>query len=74
MSQVFGSNNLQDEKIYKEELKIQRRRQTEEERLQRILNPKNLAMGVDVSALNAQSEEGRRKKELENQRKEIERT
>lgn len=73
MSQVFGANNLQDEKLYKEELRIMRRRQSEEERRQRILNPKNLAMGVDVAALNAQTEESRTKKELENQKKEIER-
>ena len=72
MSQVFGKNNLQDEKLRQEELKIERKRREAEERRIRILNDKSRTMGVDINALNSQADEARTKREQEKARKDLE--
>ena len=71
MSVVF-SNNSQDEQLRKEELQIIRRKKIADERLERILNPRS-KYGTETSDLDAQTAESRRRKEIEQQNREIDR-
>lgn len=67
MSFIFG-DNLQDEAAKKEEAKINRMRQMQEERRDRIFNVRDRTIGVDVTALNAQAQQNQRQKEIEKER------
>lgn len=71
MSVAF-SNNSQDEQLRKEELQIIRRKKIGDERLERILNPRS-KYGANSSDLDAQTAESRRKRETEQQNREIDR-
>lgn len=56
---MFGGNKLQDELLAKEEAKIKRTREANEQRRLRILNAKVRIIGLDVDALDAQVAEKR---------------
>lgn len=71
MSVVF-SNNSQEEQLRKEELQIVRRKKIADERLERILNPRS-KYGAETRDLDAQTAESRRRKEIEQQNREIDR-
>lgn len=66
MISVFGGD-IALENQRRDEMRIQRRRERDEARRRKLLNAKTRLMGVDMSALDMQVEESKRRKEAERQ-------
>ena len=67
MTFVFNENNAQDLATQKDQAKINRMRQNQEARRDRILNNRTRTIGIDVNALNAQVKEQQHQKEIEHE-------
>ena len=72
MTFVFNENNAQDLATQKDQAKINRMRQNQEARRDRILNNRTRTIGIDVNALNAQVKEQQHQKEIEHEKLRLE--
>ena len=71
MSFSFG-DNLQDAAAKKEEAKINRMRQMQEERRDRIFNTKERTIGINIKALDQQAEQNKHQKVMEKEKLRLE--
>lgn len=67
MSFLIGEN-IQDAAAKKEEAKINRMREMQEERRNRVMNTKERTIGVSIEGLNLQSKQNQYQKDMEKER------